>query len=104
MNRKGARTVLCLGVCALVAGAVACGMGDKFVTGIGNGGNRIFTDSVIEEVAEALASNPIVPRIDDEALVRGFAAIRTRAEEGDAEAVLILFRVAEYQRSGEADD
>jgi hypothetical protein len=88
---------------ALLAGAlVACGMGDTMITGVGNGGNRIYSNPVLDEVIEALAGSPVIPEVTDEMLAESFASIRRRAAEGDAEAALILFRVAEKQRRAEA--
>jgi hypothetical protein len=93
-RRRGFRTSL---VGGLLVAIVGCGNGDRLVAGVGNSGNRLYTNP-IDEVAEVLAETAAVPRVSDETLVQGFEAIQRRALEGDAEAVLILFRVAEEQR------
>jgi hypothetical protein len=87
----------CLGL-GLV-GLVSCwGAGDGFVAGIGNGGTRIYANPVLDEVVDALAADPELPTITDEMLLAGFDAIRRHAAEGDPQAVLILYQVAERQR------
>jgi hypothetical protein len=82
---------------------LSCGLGDDFVSGIGNGGNRFYATPVIDELAEQLASNAVVQPVTDEMLRRAFDAIAERAAAGDADAALILFRVAEEQRKAQAE-
>lgn len=81
-----------------VVPAFACGVGDDFVTGLGNGGNRFYATPVMDELAEQLAGNAVVPPVTDEMLRTAFDAIAGRAASGDPDAALILFRVAEEQR------
>lgn len=95
-----AKRLAALGV---VAATLACGMGDDFVSGIGNGGNRFYATPVIDELAEQLAGNAVVAPVTDEMLRTAFEAIASRAADGDPDAALIIFRVAEEQRSMEAD-
>lgn len=83
--------------------AFACGVGDDVVTGLGNGGNRFYATPVMDELVEELARNAVVPPVTDEMLRTAFDAIAERSAAGDPEASLILFRVAEEQRKGEAD-
>jgi len=78
--------------------AAACGIGDDVVTGFGNGGNRFYATSVMDELAQQLAKGAVVPPVTDEMLRTAFDAIAGRAESGDPDAALILFRVAEEQR------
>lgn len=86
-----------------VATAVfACGFGDHVVTGLGNGGNRFYAAPVMDELAEELAGNAVVPPVTDEMLRTAFDAIAERAAGGDSEAALILFRVAEEQRKAQS--
>jgi hypothetical protein len=88
---------------SLVAtGAFACGVGDDFVSGVGNGGNRFYATPVVDELAEQLAENAVVPSVTDEMLRTAFDAIAGRAASGDPDAALILFRVAEQQRKAES--
>ena len=86
-----------------VGTASGCGMGDHVVTGLGNGGNRFYATPVLDELAEELAENGVVPPVTDEMLRTAFAAISGRAANGDPEAALILFRVAEAQRKAESE-
>ena len=85
----------CIFVGVLSASLAACG-GE--VVGIGNSGNRIAEGGVLEEVAEALAGHPGTPEVTDEMLAQIFSSILGRATQGDAEAALIVLRVAEEQR------
>ena len=68
------------------------------MTGVGNGGNKFFVDGVNDELAEQLANHEAIPQVTDEMLVTAFRSIAARASEGDPEASLILFRVADQQR------
>jgi hypothetical protein len=72
--------------------------GDSVIRGMGNSANRIYVDPVRDELAAAIAAHEGAPAITAEELAETFAAIRQRAREGDLEAALVLFRVAEMQR------
>jgi len=98
MERTIAKYVAPLLLGGTLAATLCCGLGDTIVTGIGNGGNRFYRSSVVDELAEQLASNEVVEPVTDEMLRQAFGAISGRAEEGDPEAALILFRVAAEQR------
>ena len=52
----------------------------------------------MDEIVDVLSQSKSVPPVTDEMLVSGFDAIRRRAIEGDPQAVLILYQVAERQR------
>ncbi len=88
---------------ALAVGALACGIGDDLVSGVGNSGNRFYASPVMDELAEQLASSELVAPVTDDMLRSAFDAIVARAADGDSEAALVLFRVAEAQRKAEAD-
>jgi hypothetical protein len=92
-----------LALLAVSAAALACGVGDGLVSGVGNGGNRFYATPVMDELAEQLAGSAVVPPVTDEMLGTAFDAIAGRAESGDPDAALILFRVAEAQRKGKSD-
>ncbi len=77
-----------------------CGNGDTPIFGIGNGGNH-YGNNEIEEVARSLAKATTTPRVTDDLLNEIFAAIVDRAERGDAEAALVILKVAERQRQPE---
>lgn len=95
-----AKQMLLLGA---VSTALGCGIGDNFVAGLGNGGTR-FGQSAISELAEELASNEVVAPVTDEMLRASFDAIVARAAQGDADAALVLFRVADAQRKAEEEE
>ena len=95
-----AKPLMLLGVAAAL---LACGLGDEIVSGIGNGGNRFYATPVIDELAEYLASNAVVEPVTDEMLRSAFDAIGKRAANGDPDAALILFRLAEEQRKAQAE-
>jgi hypothetical protein len=83
----------------LAAGAItACGIGDRQVSGLGNGGNRIYANPVLDQIVEVLAASTAIPKVSDETLLTSYTALQRRALEGDPEAVLIVFQVAERQR------
>ena len=99
-GKQPAKHLMLVGVATAV---LACGVGDDFVSGVGNGGNRFYATPVIDELAEQLASNAVVSPVTDEMLRTAFDAIAERAADGDPDAALILFRVAEEQRRGPAE-
>ena len=85
----------------LATGAVAilgCGGGDTAIVGLGNSGNRIVENGMLEEVAGALAEHPATPVVTDQMVAEIFPAILHRANAGDPEAALIVLLVAEEQR------
>lgn len=87
----------------MAIGALACGIGDDLVSGVGNSGNRFYARPTIDELAEQLAGSEVVAPVTNDMLRAAFDAIVARAAEGDSEAALVLFRVAEAQRKPEAD-
>jgi len=99
--RRGRRMRAGLGaLAALVLLAASCG-GE--IVGVGNSGNRLAGESLAEEVAEAIARHEGAPAVSDELLGQAFDAIAQHARQGDAEAALIVFRVAERQRKAKED-
>lgn len=93
-RRVGRIGVLVLAGLAVVT--ASCGR--STVVGIGNSANRIVENGLLEEVAAALVRQPSIPPVTDEQLVEVFDAIVARADDGDPEAALIVFLVAEEQR------
>ena len=90
----------------LAVGALAClgifgcaGGGETVISGLGNSSNVIGSASLLELVAKELAIQQSTPTVSDEELGQAYAAIRTRALDGEPEAALVLLRVAAYQRS-----
>lgn len=74
------------------------GKGGTLISGVGNSGNRIMTNDVVNELASALAAYENAPTISDDSLNDVFAALMQKAKSGDLEAVLLLLKVAERQR------
>jgi hypothetical protein len=88
---------------AALAGFLGLGCGgENLVTGIGNGGSRIYA-SQLDQVVEVLAESSAVPQISDDQLRGAFDAIARRAGDGDPEAVMVLFRVAAEQRESKRE-
>jgi hypothetical protein len=87
----------------LTASAItACGgFGDRSISGLGNGGSRIYANPILDQIVDVLAGSPAVPKVSDETLLTSYTALERRAREGDPEAVLIVFQVAERQRESE---
>jgi len=100
---KGTHPAKHLMLLGATSAVLACGVGDDIVSGVGNGGNRFYATPVIDELAEQLASNAVVAPVTDEMLRTAFDAIAERAANGDPDAALILFRVAEEQRRAPAE-
>jgi hypothetical protein len=69
------------------------------IQGAGNSGNRIYLDPVRDELAAAIAAHAQTAAITDEELAATVEAIRRRAGKGNLQAALVLFRIAEMQRS-----
>jgi len=75
--------------------------GGVVIRGSGNSGNNFYLDPLRDKLAATIAAHPQTPAITDEQLVETFEAIRHRAREGDLPAALVLFRIAEKQRSAQ---
>jgi hypothetical protein len=78
-----------------------CG-GETVVSGFGNSGNVIGAE-VTDQLAKELAQAPAIPAVSDDDLRTAFSAIRERAFQGDADAALVLLRVAAHQREVTAE-
>ncbi len=99
MSRWIQRIVLLSFSGVLVLAATGCGAFDTGIIGVGNSGNRLPGDTVDERIAEALAEHEGTPVVTDETLAEVFGAILTHAKDGDPAAALIVFKLAEEQRS-----
>jgi hypothetical protein len=100
-RRNGAGLALagCIGMGILSLAAIKrTSDGGSIIIGAGNSGNRINANTAPDQVAAAIAAHPDTPEITDELLAEVFNAIRERAREGDLEAALVLFRIADKQR------
>lgn len=74
------------------------GRGDALISGVGNSGNRIYTNDTVTELAAALAASAETPAVADEWLEAAFEALVEKAKKGDLEAALLLLKLAEQQR------
>ncbi len=97
--RKQSTLIVGIAISLGISAIWACRAGDHFVSGVGNGGNKIYANQVLDEVIDVLAASKAIPTITDETLLKGFESIQRRALDGDPESVLIVFQVAERQRS-----
>ena len=98
------RTLGGAGWLAALALASCTGGGDGVISGVGNSSNLIGEPSVLERAARQFAALEATPRVSDQEIVEAWSAIRARALEGEAEAALVLTRVAVYQREAEEHD
>ena len=92
-----------IGVLVVAVVAIPFAGGESLIRGMGNGGNKIYLDPVTDEVAAVIALSEATPRVTDEVLLATYGAIEDRAEAGDLTAALVVFRVAEIQRSATDD-
>ena len=92
-----------VGILVVAVVAIPFAGGESLIRGMGNGGNKIYLDPVTDEVARVIALSEATPRVTDEELLSTYGAIRKRAEAGDLTAALVVFRVAEIQRSTNDD-
>ena len=88
-----------IGGISLAAARLLFGGDDGLIRGVGNSGNRIFADQLTDELADAIASHHGTPTITAEQLSDTFQTIVAHAQEGNLKAALVLFRIAEMQRS-----
>jgi len=98
---RGRNTLAVVGVIGLFVLAIVVIPfvgGGSLIRGMGNSANRIYTNELPDEVAEAIAAAPAVPRVTDDELRATYLAIRDRATAGDLDAALVVFRIARIQR------
>ena len=69
-----------------------------YIQGAGNSGNRITLEGLADELATLLAKREDCPQVTDDELIVIMKALRERALAGDAQAALVIFRLAEIQR------
>ena len=99
-NAAGVALAGCIGMGILSLAAIKrTSGGGSIIIGAGFSGNRINADTVSDQLAAAIAAHPSTPEITDEWLGETLNAIRDRAREGDLEAALVLFRIADKQRT-----
>ena len=92
-----------IGILVVAVVAIPFAGGESLIRGMGNGGNKIYLDPVTDEVASAIALSEATPLVTDDVLLATYGAIKDRAEAGDLTAALVVFRVAEIQRSAKDD-
>ena len=85
--------------------SVGCtGGGETVISGLGNSGNYIGKDDEIAMLANALASQTVVPRVSDEEIIKLYTNVQEKAREGDFKASVVILRLAAYQRQKEAEE
>ena len=91
-----------LALAALLGLSSGCG-GETVISGIGNSGNVVGEGGMLELLADELAELEAVPAVADDELLAAWSAIRARARAGDADAALVVLRVAAHQREAAED-
>lgn len=95
-------TIAVVGILALGILCLPFVGGDSLIRGVANGG-RIYFGGISDQLAEAIGASPAVSDVSDDDLQAAFLAVRQRALSGEVEAAMVLFRVAEVQRSRQRD-
>lgn len=95
--RSYAAIVALTTVCAIALYLAIAGRGST-VSGIGNGGARVNTDSTAARVAKLLVSAQAAPAISDDQLKQVARALIDKATAGDDHAVAVVAEIAALQR------
>ena len=72
--------------------------GESLIKGIGNSGNHFHFDPISNKLPALIAESKNAPTITDEQLAETFEAVLARARQGDLEAAIVVFKVAEIQQ------
>ncbi len=91
--------IVCLSV-MLLLGCDFIGGGDTVIRG---DDNVVVTDASRDRLAQLFSRFESVPRVSDEDLERLFGLVRDKAFEGDLDSMLVMLRLAEFQRRPEED-
>ncbi len=86
--------IVCLSV-MLLLGCDFIGGGDTIIRG---DDNVVVTDASRDRLAQLFSRFESVPRVSDEDLERLFGLVRDKAFEGDLDSMLVMLRLAEFQR------
>ena len=86
--------ILCLSV-MLLLGCDFIGGGETVVSG---DDNIIVRDATRDRLAQLFSRFETVPQVSDEDLERLFGLVRDKAFEGDLDSMLVMLRLAEFQR------
>jgi hypothetical protein len=95
--------LVCVITIAFLATVSCTGGGETVISGLGNSGNYIGKDDEIAMLANALASQTVVPRVSDEEIVKLYTNVQEKARGGDFKASVVILRLAAYQRKIEAE-
>lgn len=88
----------------LLTSLVGCtGGGETVVSGFGNSGNFFGVDAEAELLARVLSTDPNVPMVEDEDLVRIYEVVHQAALDGDIRSAVVIYKLASRQRSEEED-
>ena len=100
MNRLASLLIV-----VLASGLSGCtGGGETVFTGLVNDNIRYNTDTLTEDIAGTLVKLEATPEITDEELAGLYAAIRSRAMNGELEPTLIMLTIAAIQRQPDEEE
>ena len=92
--------ILCLGA-MLLLGCDFIGGGDTVFQG---NDNVVVRDPTRDRLAQLFSRFETVPQVSDEDLERLYGLVRDQAFEGDLDSMLVMLRLAEFQRRPEEED
>ena len=92
--------ILCLAAMMLL-GCDFIGGGDTVFQG---NDNVVVRDPTRDRLAQLFSRFETVPQVSDEDLERLFGLVRDQAFEGDLDSMLVMLRLAEFQRRPEEED
>ncbi len=95
------RTVILCLAATMLLGCDFIGGGDTVVRG---DDNVVVRDASRDRLAQLFSRFESVPRVSDEDLERLFGLVRDQAFEGDLDSMLVVLRLAEFQRRPKEED
>ena len=74
---------------------VSCtGGGETVISGLGNSGNFFGVDGEAEMLARVLATDPNIPEVNNEDLLKIYEVIREAALAGDIRSSVVIYKLA----------
>jgi hypothetical protein len=91
-------------LCAALTMLLGCdfiGGGETVVKG---NDNLVVADSTRNQIARALSRLEAIPEVTDAELEQMYGVVHDKALEGDFEALLVVLRLAEFQRAPQEEE
>ncbi|MEJ2132255.1 MAG: hypothetical protein P8Y95_11680 [Gammaproteobacteria bacterium] len=91
-------------LCATLTMLLGCdfiGGGETVVKG---NDNLVVADSTRNQIARALSRLEAIPEVTDAELEQMYGVVHDKALEGDFEALLVVLRLAEFQRAPQEEE